>query len=298
METALVVATVLTAAGTLALAVATIYLAYKTGKMSEANRDTVAANREMVAEMRASRIAQERPQVIVDADYSRSPLIEVVVRNIGKGAAKDITFEFSAPMVSSLSIDEHSPAVPVNELPYFREGLDFLAPGAEYSTAWDSLLSLRPVLEERGLEEGFTVTSRYRSLDGEIYATEWTINPLRMGGYYFPEQGVADVVGELVKEVEGLTKTLGSTVDSSQGELRISTDAERRLRREDIAAGGEYEPGDQVRVKRGEDLVLNGQVGSYLGGGLYRVFVSGQGSQKVGEQDLSPRPEDDEEHGG
>jgi hypothetical protein len=51
-----------------------------------------------VREMRAARIAQERPQVIVDVDHSKPPLVNVVLRNIGQGAAKDITFDFSAPM--------------------------------------------------------------------------------------------------------------------------------------------------------------------------------------------------------
>lgn len=298
METTLVVATALTAAGTVALAVSTIYLAYKTGRMAEANRDTVEANREMVAEMKASRIAQERPQVVVDADYGRSPLVEVVVRNIGRGAAKDITFDFSAPMVSSLSVDEHTVAVPLNELSYFKEGIDFLAPGAEYATVWDSLISLRPVLEERGLEDGFTITSKYISLDGEYYETPWTVNPLLMEGYHSPQKGVADAVGELTKEVSGIAETLGRAVDSTHGEVRISTDAERRERRADVAAGGKYGYMDKVRVKRGEDVVLDGQVGQYLGGGLYQVFVSGQGPQRVEKRDLSPRPEEGGEQQG
>lgn len=297
METTLVIATALTAVGTVALALATIYLAYKTGKMVEANRDTVEANREMVAEMRAGRVEQSRPQVVVDADYRRSPLVDVVVRNVGRGAAKNITFEFSATMVSSLSAEEHSVAVPLNELSYFKEGLDFLAAGAEVRTAWDSLISLRPVLEERGLEDGFTVTSRYESLDGEPHETPWKIDPLKMEGYHFPQEGVADAVGKLADEVAALGKTLGRVVDSSQGEVWVSTDAERRERRADVAAGGKYGYMDKVRVKRGEGVVLNGQVGEYLGGGLYQVFVAGQGPQKVAEQALSPRSEEGEEQG-
>lgn len=54
---------------------------------------------------------------------------------------------------------------------------------------------------------------------------------------------------------------------------------------------------DNVSVKRGDALVLNGQVGQYLGGGLYQVFVSGQGAQKVEEGDLSPRSAEAEEQG-
>src|SRR5215210_1459944 len=73
--------------------------------------------RNMVKEMREARVAQERPEVIVDADYSDQSIVDVVVRNIGQGAAKEITFEFSAPLESSLSVQETSEAIPLNGLP-------------------------------------------------------------------------------------------------------------------------------------------------------------------------------------
>ena len=46
---------------------------------------------------RKARDDQDRPQIIVDADYTGRFTTNIVVRNIGNGAAKDITFEFSAP---------------------------------------------------------------------------------------------------------------------------------------------------------------------------------------------------------
>ncbi len=69
-------------------AVATVFLA------------AVALSQE-VLEMRAVRIEQERPHVIVDADYGHRDVISVVVRNIGAGTAKDVSFEFSAPLEST-----------------------------------------------------------------------------------------------------------------------------------------------------------------------------------------------------
>jgi len=72
----------------------------------------------------------------VDADYSDRNVIDVVVRNIGRGAAKDISFDFSADMVHGF-LRQNSEFVPLNELAYFKEGLDFLAPGAELRCAWD-----------------------------------------------------------------------------------------------------------------------------------------------------------------
>lgn len=170
MESTLVVGTFLTALGTLALAVATFWLAIL-------SRGTVKANREMVDEMRDARIAQDRPQVIVDTDHSKPPRVYVVVRNIGKGAAKDISFEFSAPMEIPRGASNPS-VVPISEQPYFKRGMDYLAPGAEISTFWGAMPDLAPFLRERGLHDGVTITSRYKSLSGEQYETPWVVNPL------------------------------------------------------------------------------------------------------------------------
>jgi hypothetical protein len=150
-----------------------------------------------VREMRAARIAQERPQVIVDVDHSKPPYVYVVLRNIGLGAAQDITFEFSAPM--EIPEGENNPyVVPVNEQGWFERGMDFLAPGAELSTLWGSMPTLAPFLREQGLEDGVTITSRYRSLTGEFYESVWKVNPLLVANRIStPEKTLKDVVESL-----------------------------------------------------------------------------------------------------
>jgi hypothetical protein len=45
-------------------------------------------------EARKARNDQDRPQIIVDADYTGRFTTNIVVRNIGHGRAKNITFEF------------------------------------------------------------------------------------------------------------------------------------------------------------------------------------------------------------
>jgi hypothetical protein len=40
--------------------------------------------------------------------------------------------------------------------------------------------TLPKLLRERGLHDGITITSRCKSLTGEQYETEWTVNPLLM----------------------------------------------------------------------------------------------------------------------
>ncbi len=46
---------------------------------------------------RKARDDTDRPQIIVDADYTGRFTTNIVARNIGNGTAKNITFDFSAP---------------------------------------------------------------------------------------------------------------------------------------------------------------------------------------------------------
>jgi hypothetical protein len=121
--------------------------------------------------MREQRISGGRPQVIIQARYDRLPMVDLVVRNFGAGAAKDITFAFSDPI-------EDSSGFVLSELPYLKEGMNFLGPGEEVASAWDNLDNLASYLREKGLKGGILVKVRYEDLAGEVYETEWRINPL------------------------------------------------------------------------------------------------------------------------
>lgn len=179
--------------------------------------------REIVKEARETRTIQERPEVIVDADYSDQDVVDVVVRNIGKGAAKDVTFDFSTPMESSISTRQDSEGAPLNELPYFKEGIEFLAPGAEIRAFWDTYVGLFPLLRDKGLSEGITITSRYKSLAGKSYETRWTINPLRLSGTpHIRRRGE----NEIAKAVERISKDL-HRVASLRG-LKVISRTEQR----------------------------------------------------------------------
>jgi hypothetical protein len=159
-----------------------------------------------VREMRSARIAQQQPHVIVDADYSQHSVVKIVVRNIGLGAAQNITFKFSAPLESSIP-HPSDPAKPyvVSDLPPFKKGIDYLAPGGEIPFGWDIEHQLMELLEKRGLQEGITVTSSYQDLQGRKYQTSWSINPLQLGLVIdFNQKGM----NELVKVAEKIHKKL------------------------------------------------------------------------------------------
>lgn len=121
-----------------------ILLGFTANEIGAATAQTVSAAATLVLaglafaqvhELRETRREQQRPHVIVDADYSNSPLVDVVLRNIGQGAAKDISFKFSDRMESPGS-KQTSDILPISEQPYFKQGMDYLAPGAEIRCFW------------------------------------------------------------------------------------------------------------------------------------------------------------------
>lgn len=170
-------------------AMGTVLLAALFGYQITVFKKQVKVNRDTLREMREGRLVHERPQVVVTAEYRQGAPVEVVISNIGRGDAKDVTFEFSAPIESSVSYRRDSEVIPLSELPHFKEGLRYLAAGAQISTVWDHHHNLVPLLREMGLQEGITVTSRYESLTGERYQTPWTINPLLIpGDLYAPQR--------------------------------------------------------------------------------------------------------------
>jgi hypothetical protein len=65
-------------------------------------------------EMRAQRTAMGRPLIIVQEDYESLPELDVAIRNVSEGAARDIEFEFSVPI-------ESSNGFVVSDLPYLLQ---------------------------------------------------------------------------------------------------------------------------------------------------------------------------------
>ena len=148
--------------------------------------------REWIHQSREERIAGGRPMVVVAADYGHLPEVRVVVHNFTKAPAKEVTFEFSAPV-------ESPGGAVLSELPYFEKGLPFLEPEGEVSCYWGSMPALLSLLKEKGLEDGIRVTTRYKDLASESYESEWTLNPLLFDGAPIEASRGMD---DLVKAVE------------------------------------------------------------------------------------------------
>jgi hypothetical protein len=157
----------------------------------------------------------------VDADYTGRFTTNIVVRNIGNGTAKNITFEFSAPLQSTSGYD-------ITELPYFQNGINFMAPQTDLPAVWDSYQNVVANLRDKDLTEGITITSYYEDRNGEPYQTAWTINPLLLeGSGYSDYKGYEDEVQALQDQARALEK--------------ISQDLEERK------AAMEHSPNGQVK---------------------------------------------------
>lgn len=154
-------------------------------------------------EARRARNDEDRPQIIVDADYTGRFTTNIVVRNIGNGTAKNITFEFSAPLETTSGYD-------ITELPYFKHGINFMAPQTDLPAVWDSYQNVVQNLRDKGLTRGITITSKYQDRQGEDYQTEWTINPLLLeGSGYSDYKGYEDQVRALEDQARSLEKISG-----------------------------------------------------------------------------------------
>jgi len=151
-------------------------------------------------EARKARNDEDRPQIIVDADYTGRFTTNIVVRNIGHGMAKNITFEFSAPIETTSGED-------ITELPYFKHGINFMAPQTDLPSVWDSYQNVVKNLRDKGLMEGITITSKYEDRQGEAYETEWTINPLLLEGSGYSEyKGYEDQVQAVEDQARALER--------------------------------------------------------------------------------------------
>jgi len=131
------------------------------------------------------------------------------------GSARDITFEFSAPV-------EDLKGFVVSDLPYLKRGVNFLGPGSQVACYWDDLEPLVASLREKGLDEGISVTVKYRDLTGDPYETRWTINPLLYeGNRHVPREGLGDGVSALEKLHETLShEAEGSPEGNARPEAR------------------------------------------------------------------------------
>lgn len=151
------------------------------------------------------RDAQTRPFVVIDLGSSRQGFFDLVVTNIGSTMARDVTFEFDPPMVTSKKYTD------IYELKAFEEGISTLPPGKEFRT----LLDFGPSRYEEKLPDFYRVKVNYREDPGDrTYAEEMDLDfGLYWNRRYITLRDIHDVHKQLetiAKEIQHWRPGIGS----------------------------------------------------------------------------------------
>jgi hypothetical protein len=103
------------------------------------------------------------------------------------------------------------------------------------------MITLAPYLDERGFE-GVTITTRYKSLEGRSHTSEVTINPLLVRSRVSTrEESINEIAEKIAEATQQLTLVLQQAMESSYGELRVSTNTERKEREQQVLDSQESE---------------------------------------------------------
>ena len=84
-----------------------------------------------------------------------------------------------------------------------------MPPHGEITCYWDELDSLLPFLESKDLQNGIHVTVRYRDLSGDLYQSQWRLNPfLYKDTRLVRRKGMGDLVNAVERLEQSTDKTL------------------------------------------------------------------------------------------
>ncbi len=198
---------------------------------------------------RLLREAQARPFVVVDFDaQSERPLIMLTIANRGSTLARDVTFEFDPPLVSSFDTQATADAPKIADLNIFKRGVPSLAPGKVVSILFDTALG-RP-----SDEKPLVVRVRYKGEGRRTYAEDQVLDlSIYWGSTYVIRNDIHDVherLQEIKRIMEGWRTGFGNGllvlsprhVRERQEQWRRRQDEMRAQQKERAQAEGRAEP--------------------------------------------------------
>jgi hypothetical protein len=176
---------------------------------------SVRVTRKMLAEMRETRIAQQRPYVMLDFENPRYSLCDMVVKNVGNGPAFDVHVAF----------DPDPPyrdgQLRLSQLPLFQQ-MKFFAPGREFRFFYKNMVG--PESGPESEDANLVATVTYSDAAGRLYSDDISLNPyLRWHLSQIEEKTLSDVVAGL----EDIAKVLAKLEKRLQDfDYRITKDIE------------------------------------------------------------------------
>ena len=103
----------------------TYTLVLVTAEYAKSTAQQAKANEKMVEEMELTRKMQNKPALIAYFDNPQSILLDLVIKNIGYGIAKDVKLKIAPPLYDHNNLD-------ISELSLFKQGISFFPPNREF----------------------------------------------------------------------------------------------------------------------------------------------------------------------
>ena len=146
----------------------------------------------LVTETRRMREVQTEPRVSVgvDTDHTGHPGYELVVQNNGHGVAKNVRFEFEGDPSYFRSTWVNRSPPQVNELPLFKDGLDYLEPGQAYRFP---LGTVSKDEFERAIQAPWTFRARYESILGTPKVDTYIVDFSLFRGMFFDRNHLREI---------------------------------------------------------------------------------------------------------
>lgn len=180
----------------------------------------------MLAEMRAARFAETAPYMVAYFDMPHGGgMIALVVKNVGRSAAKDVCVRFTPPLISSIG------EATGHTLPYFLTGaIPFFPPGHEVRTVlWAGWHVLG--VEKEQTSYRVTITYVDRRID-EQHSEEYVLDlsgyrdtiserPTTLKDLNQTLEKIAKEQAKIAKAAEGVRETLEKGVVLANGSLLV-----------------------------------------------------------------------------
>jgi hypothetical protein len=112
----------------------------------------------MVEEMKLTREAQTKPAIIAYFDNPQSVLLDLVIKNIGYGAARDVRLKIMPLLYDHRERD-------ISELSLFKKGIAFFPPNREFRQIIGTTLQYFKEGSTRSLDYELTIS--YRNAEGK-----------------------------------------------------------------------------------------------------------------------------------
>lgn len=179
-------------------------------------------------EGKAARIDQSRPYVVVTVEQGRTMfgLVDLVVRNVGTGPARNVTIKPDPPLARAQ--ETQNVTAPIADARFFNEAIPLMPPGYEVITFFDRMserCEAQPPLPER-----YTFTVSYDDGHGNSWTEDNIVDLGLMHDLLFSEVYTEHHVAQALRDIREQLKK--SPLLQGQVDATIETLAEREAREE------------------------------------------------------------------